>query len=47
MNINGYNPYWWFMYKVFKIRRPLPKDFMDFDEVIFISDEAKKGLMSK
>ena len=39
-----YSLFWLFMYRVFKIRRPIPKDFMDFDEIKFMSDVAKKQL---
>ena len=47
MNIRGKDPFWWFMYSVFKIRRPMPKDGLDFDEVYSISDIAKKELGKK
>lgn len=32
------NLFWSFMYKVFKIRRPIPKDLLDFDEIYSVSD---------
>jgi len=35
------------MYKVFKVRRPFPKDGFDFDETYAISDVAKKELQKK
>lgn len=42
-----YNIYWWFMYKIFKVRRPIPKDMLDFDETYYISDAVKKELLKK
>jgi len=42
-----YNVYWWLMYKLFKKRRPIPKDFFDFDEIYAISDVAKDELGGK
>ena len=35
------------MYKLFKKRRPIPKDLFDFDEIINISDVAKDELLKK
>lgn len=43
-----YNYFWLFMYKVFKIRRPPPKDlFSGFDEIYGMSDVAKRELEKK
>ena len=39
--------YWWLMYKLFKKRRPIPKDLLDFDEIYRISDVAKEELEKK
>ena len=37
-----YNYYWWLMYKLFKKRRPIPKNLLDFDEIHTISDVVKE-----
>ena len=47
MNLRNKDPFWYFMYKFFKIRRPMPKDLLDFDEIHSISDVAKKELLKK
>jgi len=43
----GNNLYWRIMYNLFKKRRPIPKDLLDFDEVYRISDVVKKELEKK
>lgn len=47
MNIRNKDPFWYFMYKFFKIRKPMPKDLFDFDETYAISDVAKGELEKK
>lgn len=42
-----YNYYWLIMYKLFKKRRPIPKELLDFDEIHSISDVAKDELSKK
>jgi len=42
-----YNYFWLIMYRLFKIRRPMPKDLFDFNEVYAISETAKKDLGKK
>lgn len=39
--------YWLIMYRLFKKRRPIPKDIMDFEEVYAISETVKKELERK
>lgn len=41
-NILKYHPFWYPMYKLFGIRRPIPNDFLSFDEIICMSDFAKQ-----
>jgi len=38
------NYYWLLMYKLFKKRKPIPKELLDFDEIHTISDTVKKEL---
>lgn len=42
-----YNIYWLLMYKLFKKRRPIPKDLLDFDDIHTILDVAKEELGKK
>lgn len=39
--------YWLVMYRLFKKRRPIPKDLLDFDEIHAISDTVKEELGKK
>ncbi len=42
-----YDIYWYLMYKLFKKRRPIPKELLEFDEIHIISDVAKDELTKK
>ena len=36
------NIFWYVMYKLFKKRRPIPKELLDFDEVYESTEEGTK-----